>query len=122
MPRVRKRNAYQRVSAFNNGLIVAYRDCGLSYHSIAARVGQDPIPISRIWNRLVQDGNMERRAGSQRSPFTSNREDRHVTRMALMDRVATSRVKNWGRLQDNYCLHEQFRRRLKHHGLSARRR
>ncbi|GFV89389.1 hypothetical protein TNCV_4152081 [Trichonephila clavipes] len=33
---------------------------------IAARSGRDPMIVSRIWNRWVQDGNTERRAGSQR--------------------------------------------------------
>ncbi|GFT12952.1 hypothetical protein TNCV_5096211 [Trichonephila clavipes] len=31
MPRVRSRIVYQHVSDFDNGRIVAYRDCGLSY-------------------------------------------------------------------------------------------
>ncbi|GFU49885.1 transposable element Tcb1 transposase [Trichonephila clavipes] len=46
---------------------------------------------SRIWNRRFPDGNAKRRAGSQRHPITSSREDRHTTCMALMDRAATSR-------------------------------
>ncbi|GFU58876.1 uncharacterized protein TNCV_4782831 [Trichonephila clavipes] len=33
--------------------------------------------VSRILNRWVQDGNTERRAGSQRPPITSIREGRH---------------------------------------------
>ncbi|GFS61569.1 hypothetical protein TNCV_4312521 [Trichonephila clavipes] len=32
---------------------------------------------------------MERRAGSQRPPITSSREDKHVARIALRDRAAT---------------------------------
>ncbi|GFX06461.1 hypothetical protein TNCV_3016951 [Trichonephila clavipes] len=39
--------------------IVAYWDCGLSYRSIAARIGRDPMTVSRIWNRWVQENNME---------------------------------------------------------------
>ncbi|GFU49487.1 HTH_Tnp_Tc3_2 domain-containing protein [Trichonephila clavipes] len=90
MPRARSRNAYQHVSDFDNGRIVAYWDCGLSYRSIAARVDQNPMTVCRIWNPWVRDGNTELRAGSQRLSFTSIREDRHVTRIALMDRAATS--------------------------------
>ncbi|GFU60367.1 HTH_Tnp_Tc3_2 domain-containing protein [Trichonephila clavipes] len=67
MPRVRSRNVHQHISDFDKGRIVAYRNCGLSYRSIAARVGRDPMTISRIWTRWVQDGNTELRAGSQRS-------------------------------------------------------
>ncbi|GFT72390.1 hypothetical protein TNCV_3609331 [Trichonephila clavipes] len=57
--------------------------------SIAARIGRDPMTDGRIWNRWVQGGNMECRAGSQRPPITSRRENRHVTHMALQDRAAT---------------------------------
>ncbi|GFV35977.1 HTH_Tnp_Tc3_2 domain-containing protein [Trichonephila clavipes] len=91
MPCVRSRYAYQHVSDFDKGRIVAYRNCGLSYHSIAVHVGRDPMTVRIIWNRWVDDGNTERLAGSQRPPITSSREDRHVTRMTLMDRAATSR-------------------------------
>ncbi|GFV22721.1 HTH_Tnp_Tc3_2 domain-containing protein [Trichonephila clavipes] len=63
----------------DEGRIIAYRNCGLSYHNIAARVGRDPKTVSKIGNRWAQDGNTERRAGSQRPCITSSREDRHVT-------------------------------------------
>ncbi|GIY67361.1 hypothetical protein CDAR_255051 [Caerostris darwini] len=70
----------------------SYRDCGLSYRSVAARVGRDPMTVTKIWNRWIQDHNTERRAGSQQPPITSSREDRRVTYMALRDRAATSRA------------------------------
>ncbi|GFT00624.1 HTH_Tnp_Tc3_2 domain-containing protein [Trichonephila clavipes] len=57
MPRVRSRNAYQHVSDSEKGRIVAYQNCGLSYHSIAARVGRDQMTVSRVWNRWVLDLN-----------------------------------------------------------------
>ncbi|XP_054710298.1 uncharacterized protein LOC129219995 [Uloborus diversus] len=100
-----------------------YRDCGLSYRSIAARVGRDPMTVSRIWNRWVQDGNTERRAGSQRPPITSSREDRHIIRMALMDRATTSRAvsQETGSFGRQQVSARTVRRRLQQHGLSARR-
>ncbi|GFW52671.1 HTH_Tnp_Tc3_2 domain-containing protein [Trichonephila clavipes] len=88
MPRVRSRNAYQHISDFDKDRIVAYRDCGLSYRSIAALVDRKPKTVSRIWNRWVQDGNTERRAGSQQPPITSSREEKHDTRMVLIDHAA----------------------------------
>ncbi|GFT09196.1 HTH_Tnp_Tc3_2 domain-containing protein [Trichonephila clavipes] len=63
MSRVRSRNAYQHVSDFDKGRIVACRNWGSLYHSIAARVSREPMTVSRTWN---QDGNTERRSGSQR--------------------------------------------------------
>ncbi|GFV01133.1 HTH_Tnp_Tc3_2 domain-containing protein [Trichonephila clavipes] len=73
MPRLRSRNAYKHVSDFDKGRIVADLDCGLSYRSIAASVGRDPMTVSRIWIRWVQNGNTEHRAESQRPPITSSR-------------------------------------------------
>ncbi|MBJ4999813.1 IS630 family transposase [Salmonella enterica subsp. enterica serovar Hadar] len=123
MPRVRRRNAYQHVSEFDRGRIVAYRDCGLSYRSIAARVGRDPMTVSRIWNRWVHDSHTERRAGSQRPPITNSREDRHVIRMALRDRTATSRTLSheMGSFARQQVSARTVRRRLQQHGVSARR-
>ncbi|GFV20441.1 transposable element Tcb2 transposase [Trichonephila clavipes] len=87
-----------------NTVIAVYR-----YRSIAACVDRDSMTVSRIWNRWFQDGNTERRAGSQRPPITSIREDRHFTLMVLMNRAVTSRaLKNWESLQDNKCLHEHL--------------
>ncbi|GFT06379.1 hypothetical protein TNCV_1145641 [Trichonephila clavipes] len=40
---------------------------------IAAPVGRDPMTISRVWNRWVEDGNRECRARSQRPPISSSR-------------------------------------------------
>ncbi|GFT92927.1 HTH_Tnp_Tc3_2 domain-containing protein [Trichonephila clavipes] len=60
--------------------------------SIAALVDRDPMTVRRIWNQWGQDGNTECRAGSQRTPIISTREDRHVTCTALMDRAATPRT------------------------------
>ncbi|GFX84992.1 HTH_Tnp_Tc3_2 domain-containing protein [Trichonephila clavipes] len=72
--------------------IICVRDCGLLNRCIAARVGRDPMTASRMWNRWVLDDNTERRTVSQRTTITSSREDRHVTRMVLMDCAATSRT------------------------------
>ncbi|GFV35649.1 HTH_Tnp_Tc3_2 domain-containing protein [Trichonephila clavipes] len=72
--------------------VVEYYDCILSYRNIAAGVGRYPKTVSRIWNQWVQDSNTDHRAGSQLPPITSNREDKHVTRMVLMDRAATSSI------------------------------
>ncbi|GFX43218.1 HTH_Tnp_Tc3_2 domain-containing protein [Trichonephila clavipes] len=77
--------------------------------------------VSRIWNRWVQDGNTECRAGSQRPSITSNRKDRQGTLLALMDRAATSRapsqeLKSFSRQQVSA---RTVRRCLQQHGLSA---
>ncbi|GFV54333.1 hypothetical protein TNCV_4366081 [Trichonephila clavipes] len=63
MPRVRSRHAHQHVCGSDKSRIVAYRDCGLSYLSIVARVCRDSMTVIRIWNRSVQDGNTEEEGG-----------------------------------------------------------
>ncbi|GFW79708.1 HTH_Tnp_Tc3_2 domain-containing protein [Trichonephila clavipes] len=110
------------VSGFDKGRIVAYRNRGLSCHNIASRVGRDPVTVRRIWNQWVQNGNTERRAESQRPPIISCREDRHVTRMALMDRAAISRALN--QVLGSFVRQvsaQIVRRRLQQHRLTARR-
>ncbi|GFT68292.1 uncharacterized protein TNCV_659111 [Trichonephila clavipes] len=59
---------------------------------IAACVDRDLMTVSRIWKRRFQDGNIACRAVPQRSPITSSPEDRHATRMALMNLVPMSRA------------------------------
>ncbi|GFS71893.1 HTH_Tnp_Tc3_2 domain-containing protein [Trichonephila clavipes] len=88
MPRVRSRKAYQHISKFGKGRVVAYRNFAC-VRSIAARVDRDPMTVNRILHRWVPDGNTECCTRSQRPPITSSREDRQVTRMALMDHSAT---------------------------------
>ncbi|GFV38388.1 hypothetical protein TNCV_4958311 [Trichonephila clavipes] len=56
----------------NAGRTEAYRHCSLSYHSIAARVGRDPMTVNRISNQWVQDGTTDGRAGSQLLLITSS--------------------------------------------------
>ncbi|GFT89557.1 HTH_Tnp_Tc3_2 domain-containing protein [Trichonephila clavipes] len=106
---------------------IVFTDVPLDYNmkgvGIAARVGRDPMTVSRIWNRWVQDGNTECRAGSQPPPITSSRKFRHVTRMPLMDRAVTSRAlkEELGSFARQQMSTRTVRRRLQQYELSARR-
>ncbi|GFV42920.1 HTH_Tnp_Tc3_2 domain-containing protein [Trichonephila clavipes] len=123
MHHVRSRNAYQHVSDFDTGRIVEHWDCGLSYRSIAARINRYPINDSRIWHGWAQDGKTECRTESQQPPITSSREERHTTRMILMDRTVTIRGqdKELVSFERQQVSARTVRRRLQQHGLSARR-
>ncbi|GFY07532.1 HTH_Tnp_Tc3_2 domain-containing protein [Trichonephila clavipes] len=124
MPRVRSRKAYQHVSDFDKSRIVAYRDCAV-YHNTVLLLSSVEIQrllaeyeIDRfrtvIWNAVL-DLNFP--------PITSSREDMHVTRMALMDRAATSRSlsQELGSFARQQVSARTIRRRMLQHGLSARR-
>ncbi|GFY03100.1 HTH_Tnp_Tc3_2 domain-containing protein [Trichonephila clavipes] len=72
--------------------------------------------VSRIWNRWVQDGNTLRRFGSKRPHITSSGEDRHVTRMVLMERALSQDLGSFARQQLSAGIVCQ---RLQQHGLST---
>ncbi|GFX20880.1 transposable element Tcb1 transposase [Trichonephila clavipes] len=51
----KQRSAFDQVSEFNRGRIVAYRDCGLSFREISSRVARNQTTIIRICDRWIQE-------------------------------------------------------------------
>ncbi|GFX53606.1 hypothetical protein TNCV_2327211 [Trichonephila clavipes] len=49
MSRRKQRSAFDQVSEFNRGWIVAYRDCGLSLREIGSRDGRNQTTVMRMW-------------------------------------------------------------------------
>ncbi|GFY27204.1 uncharacterized protein TNCV_2068251 [Trichonephila clavipes] len=47
----KQRSAFDQVSDFDRGRIVAYRDCGLSFKEIGSRVGRNQTTVMRICDR-----------------------------------------------------------------------
>ncbi|GFW98165.1 transposable element Tcb1 transposase [Trichonephila clavipes] len=95
----KQRSAFNQVSEFDRGRIVAYRDCGLSFRKIGSRVGRN-----------------------QTTCITS-RENRQIVRMAVTDRSFTSRtvaqhIESVTHHSVSACT---IRRRLQQSGPSARR-
>ncbi|GFV65062.1 hypothetical protein TNCV_4670931 [Trichonephila clavipes] len=45
MSRRKQRSAFDQVSEFNTGRIVAYRECGLSFTEIGSRVGRNQTTV-----------------------------------------------------------------------------
>lgn len=123
MPRRKTRASFEHVSEFDRGRIVAYRDCGLSFREIGHRVGRSQATVMRICNRWMQEGTTDRQQRLQPPRRTTPREDRHIVRMAMVERTATSAAISQG-IQ---CVTQQsvsartIRRRLQYSGLSARR-
>ncbi|GFT41936.1 transposable element Tcb1 transposase [Trichonephila clavipes] len=55
MSRRKQRSAFDQVSEFDRGKIVAYRDCGLSFSEIGSRVGRNQTTVMWIfepWRRM----------------------------------------------------------------------
>ncbi|GFV65642.1 uncharacterized protein TNCV_1051331 [Trichonephila clavipes] len=48
MSRRKQRSAFDQVSEFDRGRIVAYRDCGLSFRKIGSHVGRNKTTVMRM--------------------------------------------------------------------------
>ncbi|GFW05850.1 transposable element Tcb1 transposase [Trichonephila clavipes] len=123
MSRRKQRSAFDQVSKFDRGRIVAYRDCGLSFRKIGSRVGRNQTTLMRIGDRWIQEGTTDRRGQSHPPQCTTSREDRQIVRMAVMDRLVTSRTiaQHIESVTHHSVSPLTIRRRLQHSGLSARR-
>ncbi|GFW11330.1 transposable element Tcb1 transposase [Trichonephila clavipes] len=92
MSRRKQRSAFDQVSEFDRGRIVAYRDCGLSFREIGSHVGRNKTTAMRICDRSMQEGTMDRHGRSHPPQCTTSREDWQIVRMAVTDRSVTSRT------------------------------
>ena len=89
MPRRRERAQYQQVIAFERGRTVGLREAGLSYRDIAARTGY---AATTVMEPVERRGRTQRRVGTGPRNVTRARDDRHLVRMSLTDRIASSTV------------------------------
>ncbi|GFY11943.1 transposable element Tcb1 transposase [Trichonephila clavipes] len=71
----KQRSAFDQVSEFDRGRIVAYRDCGLSIRESGSRVGRNQKTVMRICDRWMQEGTTHRRGRSYPPQCTTSRED-----------------------------------------------
>ncbi|GFV60277.1 transposable element Tcb1 transposase [Trichonephila clavipes] len=62
--RRKKQSAFEQVSEFDRGRIVAYRDCGLSFMKIGSRVGRNQTTAMRKCDHWMQEGTTDRRGRS----------------------------------------------------------
>ncbi|GFS81446.1 transposable element Tcb1 transposase [Trichonephila clavipes] len=90
MSRRKQRSAFDQVSEFDRGRIVAYQDSRLSFKEIGSHVGRNQTTVMRIWHRWMQEGTTDRRGRSHEPQCTTSHEDREIVRMAVTDRSVTS--------------------------------
>ncbi|GFW80940.1 transposable element Tcb1 transposase [Trichonephila clavipes] len=123
MSRRKQRSAFDQVSEFDRGRIVAYRDCGLSFREIGSRVGRNQTNVMRICDRWMQEGTTDRRDRYHPPLCTISREDRQIVRIAVTDRSITSRTiaQHIESVTHHSVSARTIRRRLQQSGLSARR-
>ncbi|GFW84290.1 transposable element Tcb1 transposase [Trichonephila clavipes] len=123
MSRRKQQSAFDQVSEFDRGRIVAYRDCGLSFREIGSRVGQNQTTVIWISDRWMQEGTTDRHGRSHPPQCTTSCEDKQIVRMAVMDRSVTSRTiaQHIESVTHHSVSARTIRRRLQQSGLSARR-
>ncbi|GFY07485.1 transposable element Tcb1 transposase [Trichonephila clavipes] len=92
MSRRKQQSAFDQVSEFNRGRIVAYRDCGLSFREIGNRVGRNQTTVMRICDHWMQEGTTDRHGRSHPPQCTTSREDRQIVHMTVTERSLTSRT------------------------------
>ncbi|GFV66138.1 transposable element Tcb1 transposase [Trichonephila clavipes] len=92
MSRRKQRSAFDQVSDFDKGRIVAYRDYGLSFRKIGSRVGRNQTTVMRICGRWMKEGTTDRRGRSHPPQCITSLEDTQVVRMAVTDRSVPSRT------------------------------
>ncbi|GFX12022.1 transposable element Tcb1 transposase [Trichonephila clavipes] len=92
MSRGKQRSAFNQVSEFHRGRIVAFRDCGLSFTKIGSRVGRNQTTEMRICDRWMQEGTTDRRGRWHPPECTTSREDRQIVRMAVTNHSVTLRT------------------------------
>ncbi|GFV70348.1 transposable element Tcb1 transposase [Trichonephila clavipes] len=123
MSRRKQRSAFDQVSEFDRGRIVAYRDCGLPFKKIGSRVGRNQTTVKQIYDRWMQEGTTERSGQSHPPQCTTSREDRQIVRMEVTDRSVTSQsvAQHIESVTHHSVSARTIRRRLQLSGLSARR-
>ncbi|GFV50040.1 transposable element Tcb1 transposase [Trichonephila clavipes] len=119
----KQRSAFNQVSVFDRGMIVAYRDYGLSFREIGSRVRRNQTTVVRICDHWMQEDTTDRRGRSHPPQCNTSREDRQIVRMALTDRSVTSRTvaQHIESVTHHSVSAHTIRRHLYQNGLSAKR-
>ncbi|UYV78474.1 hypothetical protein LAZ67_16001621 [Cordylochernes scorpioides] len=121
--RRQQRSSFDKESEFDKERIVAYRDCGLSFRKIGSRAGRNQTTVMRICDSWMQESTTDRRVRSHPPWCTLSRADRQIVRMAVTDRLVTSRTvaQHIQSVTHHPVSARTIRRRLQQSRLSARR-
>ncbi|GFX96344.1 transposable element Tcb1 transposase [Trichonephila clavipes] len=89
MSRRKQSSAFDQVSEFDRGRIVANRNYGLSFREIDSRVGRNQT-VMRICDHWMQEGTTDRCGRSHPPQCTTSCENRQIVHMAVTDQSVTS--------------------------------
>ncbi|GFV82539.1 transposable element Tcb1 transposase [Trichonephila clavipes] len=110
MSRRKQQSAFDQVSEFDRGRIVAYRDCGLSFREIGSRVGRNQTTVMRICDREMQEGTTDRRGRSHPPQCTTSLSARTIRRRLQQSGLSARRplfglplTQNHRRLRRPWC-------------------
>ncbi|GFX31620.1 transposable element Tcb1 transposase [Trichonephila clavipes] len=110
MSRRKQRSAFDQVSEFDRGRIVAYRDCELSFRKIGSRVGRSQTTVMRICDRWMQEGTTDRRGRSHPPQCTTSLTARTIRRRLEQSGLSARRPllglhlsQNHRRLRRQWC-------------------
>ncbi|GFX58737.1 transposable element Tc1 transposase [Trichonephila clavipes] len=115
MSRRKQQSAFDQVSEFDRGRIVAYRDCGLSFRKIGSRVGRNQTTVMRIcdrWMQEVTDRSVTSRTIAQHIEFVTHHSvsertiRRHLQQSSLSTRcplLGLPLTQNHRRLRYQWC-------------------
>ncbi|GFU89857.1 transposable element Tcb1 transposase [Trichonephila clavipes] len=99
--RRKQRSAFDLVSDFDKGRIVAYKDCGLSFMEIGSRVGRNRTTVMRINDRWIQEGTTGQRGRSHPPQCTTSPEDSGLSARRLLRDLPLTQ--NRRRLRRQWC-------------------
>ncbi|GFU58268.1 transposable element Tcb1 transposase [Trichonephila clavipes] len=115
----KQRSAFDQLSEFNRGRIVAYRDCGLSFREIGSRVGRNQTTVLRIcdhWIQEVSASTIRRRLQQSGLPtrrpllgLTLTQNHRHLHRQWCTER------RKWAAESNEVVFTDESRICLQHH-------
>ncbi|GFT83856.1 transposable element Tcb1 transposase [Trichonephila clavipes] len=105
MPCKKQRSAFDKVTEFDRGRIVAYRDRGLSFREIGSRVGRNQTTVMRICDRWMQEGTTDRRGRSHPPQCITSLSARTIRRRLQQSGLSTrhSLTQNHRRLRRQWC-------------------
>ncbi|GFV61051.1 transposable element Tcb1 transposase [Trichonephila clavipes] len=103
MSRRKQRSAFDQVSEFDTGRIVACRNCGLSFREIGSRVGRNQTTVIRICDRWMQESTMNQRGRWRPPQCTTSRQDRQMWSVRKTSIAWLPLTQNHRRLHHQWC-------------------